>query len=161
MPGRFAARILDMTVHGSPLLVGPGSFNVMIGKKPAWRGITAAQAVALIAAFTQGMEDITKATAKANAAAGTPAAPAAAADLAKTVADTVANIGKLMASFMADIHTCPVVKVTVPDGTGVVIDGSQTVLINNLAACRMGDTIQEATSVNKIAIGEPTVLIGG
>ncbi|MCC5624658.1 PAAR domain-containing protein [Nostoc sp. CHAB 5715] len=66
-----------------------------------------------------------------------------------------------MASFMADIHTCPVVKVVVPDGAGVVIDGSQTVLINGFAACRMSDTIQETTSVNKIVLGEFTVMIGG
>jgi uncharacterized Zn-binding protein involved in type VI secretion len=43
-----------------------------------------------------------------------------------------------------------------------VIDGSQSVLINNLPACRMGDTIVEAVGPpNKIAKGEPTVVIGG
>jgi uncharacterized Zn-binding protein involved in type VI secretion len=36
------------------------------------------------------------------------------------------------------------------------------VLINNLPACRMGDTIIEAVGPpNKIAMGEPTVIIGG
>ncbi len=161
MPGRPAAGVGDMTAHGSPLSVGPGSFNVMIGKKPAWRGISAAQAAMLAATFTKGMKDIAKATLASTNAAGTPAAPAAATNLTKTVAKAVENMAELIASFMADIHTCPVVKVAVPDGTGVVIDGSQTVLINGLAACRMGDTIQEATSVNKIAVGEFTVLIGG
>jgi uncharacterized Zn-binding protein involved in type VI secretion len=44
----------------------------------------------------------------------------------------------------------------------VVIDGSQTVLINNLPACRMGDTILEAVGPpNKIVKGEMTVIIGG
>lgn len=161
MPGRFAARVGDMTAHGSPLSVGSGSMNVIIGKKPAWRGISAAQAAMLADTFTKGMEDIAKAQVKVTAAAGTPAAAAAAANLAKTVAKAVENMAKLMASFTADIHTCPVVKLVVPDGAGVVIDGSQTVLINRLPACRVGDTIQETTSVNKIVIGELTVAIGG
>jgi uncharacterized Zn-binding protein involved in type VI secretion len=43
-----------------------------------------------------------------------------------------------------------------------VIDGSATVLINNLPACRLGDTIVEAVGPpNKIVMGEPTVIIGG
>jgi uncharacterized Zn-binding protein involved in type VI secretion len=32
-----AARIGDRTGHGTPLGPGPGSFNVLIGGKPAWR----------------------------------------------------------------------------------------------------------------------------
>jgi uncharacterized Zn-binding protein involved in type VI secretion len=49
-----------------------------------------------------------------------------------------------------------------PHGPGVVIDGSMTVLINGLAASRMGDTILEALGPpNKIVMGLPTVLIGG
>ena len=49
-----------------------------------------------------------------------------------------------------------------PHGPGVVIDGSQTVFINGLQACRMGDTVLEAVGPpNKIAKGEMTVLIGG
>jgi uncharacterized Zn-binding protein involved in type VI secretion len=161
MPGKPAARVGDMTAHGSPLSVGPGSMNVMIGKKPAWRGISAAQAAMLAQTFTEGMENIGKAQLKVSAAAGTPAAVAAVENLAKTVVEAVENIAKLMASFATDIHTCPIVKVAIPDGTGVVIDGSQTVLINGLAACRLDDTIQEATSLNKIAVGEFTVMIGG
>ena len=160
MPGMPAARVGDLTAHGSPLAVGPGSMNVLIGSQPAWRGITAAQAAALAAAFTEGMTNIAKATA-AQAAATGPALPVATANLAKTVAETVANMASLMASFAADLHTCPIVKVLISDGVGVVINGSQTVLINGLAACRIGDTIQEATSVNTIAMGLPTVLIGG
>ena len=161
MPGKPAARVGDMTAHGSPLGVGPGSLNVTIGKKPAWRGISAAQAAKLAQAVAEGAEKIAKASAKASLAAGTPAGPAAAADLAKTVADTVAEIASLMTAFGADMHACPIVKVLVPDGVGVVVNGSQTVLINGLAACRMGDTIQETTSVNSIAVGEFTVSIGG
>ncbi|GAA6616032.1 PAAR domain-containing protein [Scytonema sp. NUACC26] len=161
MPGRFAARVGDMTDHGSPLTVGPGSMNVMIGKKPAWRGISATQAAMLVQTFTKGVEDIAEAQVKVTLASGTPAAPAAAKNLEKTITEAAQNMAKLIASFTADIHTCPVVKVLVPDGAGVVIDGSQTVLINGLPACRAGDTIQETTSVNKIAVGEVTVLVGG
>ena len=32
-----AARVGDMTAHGTPLAPGPGSFNVLIGGKPAWK----------------------------------------------------------------------------------------------------------------------------
>lgn len=32
-----AARLLDQTAHGTPLTPGPGSANVFIGKRPAWR----------------------------------------------------------------------------------------------------------------------------
>ena len=32
-----AARVGDLTHHGAPLAPGPGSPNVMIGGRPAWR----------------------------------------------------------------------------------------------------------------------------
>jgi uncharacterized Zn-binding protein involved in type VI secretion len=160
MPGLPAARIADMTAHGSPLAPGPGSLNVLIGGMPAWRGMSAAAVAALLDTFAQGMKEIGKATAANAAAAGTPAAPAAAANLAKTVADSVKKMASLMTSSGADVHACPIVKVLVPDGMGVVITPSQTVLINGMGACRMGDVIQEATSVGAIAMGLPTVLIG-
>lgn len=32
-----AATVGDLTAHGSPLAPGPGSMNVFIGGKPAWR----------------------------------------------------------------------------------------------------------------------------
>jgi uncharacterized Zn-binding protein involved in type VI secretion len=32
-----AARMGDLTSHGTPLSPGPGSVDVMIGGKPAWR----------------------------------------------------------------------------------------------------------------------------
>jgi uncharacterized Zn-binding protein involved in type VI secretion len=44
----------------------------------------------------------------------------------------------------------------------VVIDGSKTVMIDNLPAARQGDTLLEAIGPpNKIAMGCPTVSIGG
>lgn len=36
----LAARVGDMTSHGTPLAPGPGSFNVLIGGMPAWRAAT-------------------------------------------------------------------------------------------------------------------------
>jgi uncharacterized Zn-binding protein involved in type VI secretion len=33
----LAARVGDVTSHGTPLGPGPGSFNVLIGGMPAWR----------------------------------------------------------------------------------------------------------------------------
>ncbi|HYR06162.1 MAG TPA: PAAR domain-containing protein [Longimicrobium sp.] len=35
--GQPAARLADSTAHGKPLSPGPGSTNVLIGGKPAWR----------------------------------------------------------------------------------------------------------------------------
>ena len=35
--GQPAARLGDQTGHGTPLSPGPGSFNVLVGGKPAWR----------------------------------------------------------------------------------------------------------------------------
>jgi uncharacterized Zn-binding protein involved in type VI secretion len=35
-----AATVGDQTSHGTPLSPGPGSPNVLIGGKPAWRTIT-------------------------------------------------------------------------------------------------------------------------
>src|SRR5262245_55964282 len=38
--GQPAARVGDQTSHGTPLPPGPGSVNVLIGGKPAWRAIS-------------------------------------------------------------------------------------------------------------------------
>lgn len=60
-----------------------------------------------------------------------------------------------------DFHTCPLVSGIVPHVGGVVALGSTTVLINNLPAARQGDQIVEAAPPNGIAVGCPTVQIGG
>lgn len=63
-----------------------------------------------------------------------------------------------------DFHTCPqAVPSTppVPHVGGVVTKGSATVLINTLPAARQGDMITEAGPPNSIAMGCPTVRIGG
>jgi uncharacterized Zn-binding protein involved in type VI secretion len=124
--GRPAARVGDPTAHGNPLAPGPGSPDVIIGGRPAWRGLSPAMVARLLDLAKDVAEDATKAL----------EAPSEA----------------LRAKFLKDM--------TKGDGNGVVINGSSTVLINNLPACRMGDTIQEATSVNAIAGGDATVLIG-
>jgi uncharacterized Zn-binding protein involved in type VI secretion len=36
----LAARVGDVTAHGTPLAPGPGSTNVLIGGMPAWRAGT-------------------------------------------------------------------------------------------------------------------------
>ncbi|MFN0085515.1 MAG: PAAR domain-containing protein [Blastocatellia bacterium] len=96
----MAARLGDLTSHGTPLAPGVGSVNVLIGGKPAWRAV-------------------------------------------------------------ADFHACPLVTGLVPHVGGVVAIGSVTVLINNLPAARQGDQVVEVGPPNAIALGEPTVMIGG
>lgn len=61
----------------------------------------------------------------------------------------------------ADVHVCPLVDGVKPHVGGVVALGSATVLIAGLPAARQGDQIVEAGAPNPIAVGEPTVLIGG
>jgi uncharacterized Zn-binding protein involved in type VI secretion len=162
----FAARVTDPVMHPLPpvLTVGPGSPNVMIGFLPAWRGVPAGAAAALSAA--KQTSDITIQTAEAAtlAAAGTPGMPAAKAAEETVKATAAATMGAAIsgAAGMADIHTCATPLPIPPHGPGVVINGSTTVLINGLPACRMGDTILEAVGPpNKIAMGCPTVIIGG
>jgi uncharacterized Zn-binding protein involved in type VI secretion len=94
-----AARLGDLTSHGTPLGPGPGCPTVLIDGQPAWRALS-------------------------------------------------------------DFHACPLLTVLVPHVGGVVALGSATVLIEDLPAARMGDTIIEVGPPNAIAIGCPTVLIG-
>lgn len=166
MPTGPAARITDNVVHPLPpvLTPGPGSMNVLIGFLPAWRGMPLAAVAALQAAKTVADTAIQTAMAATVAAAGTPGLPAAktAEELAKTTAASSMASAISAASGGADIHACVTPFPVPPHGPGVVIDGSATVMINNLPACRMGDTILEPIGPpNKIAKGEMTVIIGG
>ncbi|MFA5267461.1 MAG: PAAR domain-containing protein [Methanoregula sp.] len=61
---------------------------------------------------------------------------------------------------LSDFHTCPLVTGYVPHAGGTVVAGSLTVLINNLPAARMGDTIAEVGPPNSIVMGCLTVMIG-
>ncbi|RXT57756.1 hypothetical protein B6S44_03655 [Bosea sp. Tri-44] len=164
--GRPAARILDPVIHPLPgvLQPGPGSFNVIIGGKLAWRGVPAGAAAAIQSAKAVSDAAIQVAEAATLAAAGTPGAPVAKAAEETAKATAAASMGSMIsgAAGGADIHLCATPLPLPPHGPGVVIDGSQTVLVNGLPLCRMGDTIIEAVGPpNKIAMGEPTVLIGG
>lgn len=166
MPKGPAARILDPVLHPLPgmLQPGPGSMNVLIGNKPAWRGVPAAAAAAIQAAKQVSDTALQVAAAATLAAAGTPGAPAAKAaeEAAKTAALSAMSSTITGASGGADIHNCLTLMPPQPHGPGVVVDGSVTVLINNLPACRVGDTIVEALGPpNKIVMGLPTVIIGG
>ena len=44
----MAARMGDLTSHGTPLAPGPGSVNVLIGGQPAWRAVTDAHVCPLV-----------------------------------------------------------------------------------------------------------------
>ena len=166
MPTGPAARVTDNVVHPLPPVLGPGpgSLNVLIGSLPAWRGVGGAIAGALQAAKQISDTAIKVAEAATLAAAGTPGAPAAKLAEESVKAASAASMGSMISSSAggADIHSCATPLPIPPHGPGIVIDGSQTVLINNLPACRMGDTVLEAVGPpNKIVKGEMTVIIGG
>lgn len=167
MPQGPAARITDNVVHPLPpvLTPGTGSLNVLIGFLPAWRGIPLAAAAALQAAKQTADIAIQTAVTATAAAAGTPGAPAAYAAEQATKAAALASMSSAIsgaAASGADIHACVTPSPVPPHGPGVVIDGSATVQINFLPACRLGDTILEAIGPpNKIVKGEMTVIIGG
>jgi uncharacterized Zn-binding protein involved in type VI secretion len=166
MPTGPAARVTDNVVHPLPPMLspGPGSATVLIGFLPAWRGMPLAAAAALQAAKQAADTAIQVAQAATLAAAGTPGAPAAKAAEEATKASMLASMSSAITSAAAgaDIHMCTTPLPIPPHGPGVVIDGSATVMIDNLPACRMGDTVLEAIGPpNKIVKGEATVIIGG
>jgi uncharacterized Zn-binding protein involved in type VI secretion len=161
-----AARTTDPVAHPLPgmLVPGPGSLNVMIGYLPAWRGVSAAGAASLMAAKAQSEIKIKVAEAATLAAAGSPGLPAAkAAEETVKAAEAAAMSGAITAGAGgADINMCATPLPIPPHGPGVVITPSMTVMINNLGACRVGDTILEAIGPpDLIAMGCPTVIIGG
>jgi uncharacterized Zn-binding protein involved in type VI secretion len=166
MSGKPAARVSDNVAHPLPPLLGPGpgSPNVFIGSLPAWRGVPAAAAAVLQSAKQMSDTAIRAAEAATIAAAGTPGAPAAKAAEESIKAAAAAQMGSMITSMAggADIHSCTTLLPIPPHGPGVVIDGSQTVLINGLPACRLGDTLLEAVGPpSKIVRGHMTVLMGG
>lgn len=76
-------------------------------------------------------------------------------------APTVLIGGKPAWRAAADFHVCPLSDGPKPHVGGMVAKGSATVLIGGLPAARQGDQIVEAGPPDPIAMGEPTVLIGG
>lgn len=167
MPQGPAARITDNVTHPLPPILtgGPGSINTVIGMLPAWRGLPLAAVAALQATKTASDTVIKTAETAATAASGTPGGPAAkvAEQAAKTAAlSAMSSAITSAAAGGTDIHACMTPSPLPPHGPGVVIDGSATVMINNLPACRMGDTLLEAIGPpNKIVKGCVTVIIGG
>lgn len=160
----FAARLSDLTAHGSPLAPGTGSLNVLIGSMPAWRGIPAAAAQGVQLAQSAADRAMRVAEQATLAAAGTPGAAAAKAAEETLKTSLSISMGSVMMAFAgtSDIHVCPIPVPIPPHGPGVVIDGCATVLINNMPACRQGDTVLESLGgADKIALGCTTVLIGG
>jgi hypothetical protein len=167
MPTGPAARPTDNVMHPLPpvLMPGPGSPTVLIGFLPAWRGIPAAAVAGIMSAKQSADVAVQAAVTATLSAAGTPGAPAALAAEQATKAATLASMSAAImgaAASGADIHACVTPSPVPPHGPGVVVDGSKTVMINNLPACRMGDTIIEPLGPpNKIMKGEATVIIGG
>lgn len=160
-----AARVFDPVAHPLPSILtgGPGSKDVMIEGLPAWRGVPIAAAASIQAAKQISDTAIQAAEAATLAAAGTPGAPAAKATEETVKASAAASMSTTISgsAMGADIHQCATLLPLPPHGPGVVIDGSQTVLINGLPACRQGDTIVEAVGPpNKITGGCLTVVIG-
>jgi hypothetical protein len=160
-----AARVTDMVQHPLPPILGPGpgSMTVLIGFMPAWRGVPAAAAASMQAAKKASDATIQAAEAASKAAMGTPGAPAAKAAEEATKASCAAAMASTITSGAggADIHVCSQPLPIPPHGPGVVINGSATVVIDNLPACRKDDTIMEAVGPpNKIMMGCMTVQIG-
>lgn len=161
-----AARITDPVSHPLPpvLTGGPTAVTVSIGFLLAWRGIGAAAAASLQTAKKASEARIKVAEAATLAAAGTPGAPAA-----KTAEETLKAaealaMGAMISAAAAttDVHACATPLPLPPHGPGVVVTPSKTVIIAGQPAARQGDTILEAVGPpNKIAMGCPTVIIGG
>jgi len=162
--GKPAARLGDSTAHGAPLGgIGIGSMNVLIGNRPAWRGIPLAASAGLQSAKTTSTITI-KSLEAATLAAPDPVSKAACkvAEEAGKVA-ALAAMGSMISGLgaMSDISLCPVPLPIPPHGPGVVVDGSMTVQVNNMPLARLGDTIVEALGPpNKIVSGCMQVLIG-
>jgi uncharacterized Zn-binding protein involved in type VI secretion len=70
-------------------------------------------------------------------------------------------IGGMPAARLGDMHTCPMFNGLVPHVGGPIILGSMTVLIAGQPAARVGDMATCTGPPDSIAMGCPTVLIGG
>ena len=163
MPTGPAARITDNVAHPLPpvLTGGPTAITVIIGFLPAWRGIGGAAAAAIQSANQAATTSIKAAEATTAAAVG-PAAPIAYAAEQALKASLLASMSSMITGSGTDIHACLTPSPIPPHGPGVVTTPSATVIIANMPAARMGDTITEAIGPpNKIVKGEMTVIIGG
>jgi uncharacterized Zn-binding protein involved in type VI secretion len=154
-----AARVTDITIHGTPFVPGIGSTNVYIGGLPALRAMSPAAVaafVALLAKIAVNLEIMKGALNAGNA----PLAAKAGKDCAEDSAAAASMIAGM------DQIVCPMLLLKIggpPNGAGVIIGGSTTVQINGLPAGRQSDQIRElmALDPNMVAVGFPTVIIGG
>jgi len=154
-----AARLTDITIHGSPFVPGTGSPNVLVGNLPALRAVSPAAAANFVALCAQILVNAQK-LAAAITSSNAPAALEATNNLKNQVPEAMNMIASM------DKITCPMLLLRIggpPHGMGVMLGGSSTVMINNMPAGRVGDTIQEILSLdpNFVVVGLPTVQIGG
>ena len=154
-----AARVTDITIHGTPFVPGIGSPDVMIGGLPALR----AMSPAAVAAFVALLAKIAVNTQKLATALTTNNAPAAL-EAGNNLKDQVPEALNTIAGM--DQIVCPMLLLKIggpPNGPGVIIGGSTTVQINGLPAGRAFDQIREVMALdpNMVAVGFPTVQIGG
>lgn len=92
---------------------------------------------------------------------GQPAADVAYTQGIKAAAAVASSAAFSAVGGMADMHMCPIPVPIPPHGPGMVTKGSESVIINNLPACRQGDKVMEACGgADPIAMGCPTVIIG-
>lgn len=167
MPSRPAARVDDLVAHPTPpkLGPGPGSPDVKIGGAAAWRGVGGGAVSGLRAAkqTSDQLIDTAEKAARAAEISGSVSAPGL-----RLTAENLKNAQSMAMSAMftaaaagADMHLCNVPLPIPVHGPGLVIDGSKSVLINGLPACRANDTVLEPLGPpNKIMRGEPSVMIG-
>lgn len=154
-----AARVTDITIHGTPYVPGTGSPTVLVGNLPALRAMSPAAVagfLALLAKIAVNLEIMKGAITAGNA----PVAAKAAKDLKDDATAAINMIGTM------DKIVCPMLLVKIggpPNGPGVIIGGSTTVQINGLPAARVTDQIREVMALdnNQVAVGLPTVQIGG
>ena len=100
VPTGPAARVGDPVAHPLPPLLtgGTGSPNVIIGGKPAWRGLPAAAAAGILAAKKAADLTIQTAQAATAAASGTPGYAAAKATEETTKASSAAAMSATIMS---------------------------------------------------------------
>ena len=154
-----AARFTDVTIHGTPYVPGTGSQNVLVGYLPALRAMSPAAVagfLALLAKIAVNLEIMKGALNAGNAP--------LAAKAGKDCADDASAATSMIAAM--DQIVCPMLLLKIggpPNGPGVIIGGSTTVQINYLPAGRQGDQIREVMALdpNAVAVGLPTVIIGG
>ncbi|HOR28004.1 MAG TPA: PAAR domain-containing protein [Candidatus Sumerlaeota bacterium] len=157
----MVARVGDPTSHGGPLSPGPGSADVFVGAKPAWRALPAGpNPVAAAKALGDTKKAVAEKELKIAMEDGNPwKIRMAIRRLKEAEAEAAATMTGAIKASPADQHACPVSSPQA-HGLGVVLVGSTTVSINDLAATLQGDMVVEAAGgPNPIAAGCPTVLI--